>query len=96
LSDQAYDNTNTGVLFKNKDQRPGERDADYDGNIEVLCPHCQKVTKSWLKGWVRTAKKDATNKFLSLVVKPMEPPRPQHPASPPPKAETFEDDDLPF
>jgi len=62
MSDQQYDNTNRGVLFKNEDKRD-DRDPDYRGNVNV------NGTEFWLDAWINTAKKSG-KKFMSLRVKP--------------------------
>ena len=57
-----YENTNRGVLFRNKDKRD-DRDPLYRGSINV------GGQEYWLDAWVNTAKKSG-EKFMSLRVKP--------------------------
>ena len=58
MSEQQYDNTNKGVLFKNN--KKSEKHPDFKGNINV-------DGNDWdIAGWERTAK--SGNKFLSLKV----------------------------
>jgi hypothetical protein len=65
MTDQQYDNTNRGVLFKNDDKKD-DRDADYRGNINV------GGVEYWLDAWINTAKTSG-KKFMALRVKPKEP-----------------------
>ncbi len=58
----AYDNTNTGALFKAK-ERATDKHPEYAGTINV------GGTEYWLSGWVREAK-NGGQKFFSLAVKP--------------------------
>lgn len=58
-----YDNTNSGVLFKN-DKRPGKQDPDYTGSWEDM-----NGTQYWLSAWIKTSK-DGTKKFMSLSARP--------------------------
>lgn len=57
-----YDNTNRGVLFKNKDKQ-ADTHADWNGNINV------DGAEFYLNAWVKESSKDGS-KFLSLSVKP--------------------------
>lgn len=57
----AYDNTNTGALFKAKDQ-PTDKHPGYTGKINV------EGKEYWLAGWVKTYGNG--QKFFSLSVKP--------------------------
>lgn len=57
-----YDNTNRGVLFKNKDKQ-AETHADWNGNINV------DGAEFYLNAWVKESSKDGS-KFLSLSLKP--------------------------
>ena len=77
-----YDNTNTGVLFKNKSDN--EKAPNYKGKINVNGQELE------IAAWVRQSK--AGKKFLSLKVQ--EPRQKQEPK----KEQSFEDmpDDLPF
>lgn len=57
----AYDNTNRGVLGRNKN-RESENYPEYTGSINV------DGVDYWLNGWVKENKKDGS-KFFSLSVK---------------------------
>lgn len=84
-----YDNTNSGVLFKN-DRKQKDSHPDYQGQINV------NGTDYWLSAWIK-ASKDGT-KRMSLAVKPKEakddrrPERGAQAATAPADL----DDDLPF
>jgi hypothetical protein len=57
----AFDNTNRGVLFKNKD-KTDDKHADYQGNANV------NGEEFWLNAWIKTSKKGT--KYMSLSLKP--------------------------
>ena len=57
----AYDNTNTGALFKNKDKET-DKHPDYNGQINV------EGTEYWLAAWLKKSK--AGQPYMSLAVKP--------------------------
>ena len=57
----AYDNTNTGALFKN-DRREKDTHPEYKGSINV------GGEEYWLSAWVKTSKNGA--KYFSLSVQP--------------------------
>jgi len=82
----GFDNTNRGVLFKNKDQR-NDKDPLYRGSINI------DGKEFWLDAWLNTAKKSG-EKFMSLRVKPKtagaQSDSPSKPAN-----QDF-DDDIPF
>ena len=65
MSDQQYDNTNRGVLFKN-DRREKDTHPEYNGTINV------GGVDYWLSAWVKDGRK---GKFFSLSVKAKEAPR---------------------
>lgn len=81
----AYDNTNTGALFKAK-ERATEKHPEYTGSINI------EGREYWLAGWVKESK--SGQKFFSLAVKPKD----AKPAPKPEPARHFDDikDDLPF
>ena len=59
----AYDNTNTGALFKNKDKET-DKHPDYNGQINV------GGEEYWLAAWLKKSK--AGQPYMSLAVKPKE------------------------
>lgn len=59
----AYDNTNTGALFRN-DKGDNPKRPDYRGTLDVDGRQLR------VSGWIRESKKDGS-KFLSLKVEPM-------------------------
>jgi len=81
----AYDNTNSGAIFKN-DRKEDDKQPDYTGSINV------DGEDYWLAGWVKTAGPSAKNpgkKFLSLAVTQKDPPSA-------PRTDEEIDDDIPF
>ena len=69
----AYDNTNSGALFKNE-RREKESHPHARGNAEVICPHCNGVAKFWISAWTNIAKqgKRMGQKFQSLAFTAMD------------------------
>ena len=59
--DKPYDNTNSGVLFKN-DKREEDWQPEYTGSIDV------GGVQYWISAKLRTSQKGT--KFMSLKVKP--------------------------
>lgn len=60
----AYDNTNTGALFKN-DKQGNDNWPDYRGQINI------EGTDYWISAWLKTSKKD-NSRYMSLSVQPMQ------------------------
>jgi hypothetical protein len=58
----AYDNTNSGALFKNQRKEGIATNPDYTGEIDI------GGEKFWLNAWIKTSKAGA--KYMSLSVKP--------------------------
>ena len=94
---KQYDNTNSGILAKNKDKE-AEQQPDYRGSLNV--GGCEY----WLSAWIKVGKeggKLAGEKFFSLSITPKD-------GLPREKSVTgkkvansdvatpFEDDDVPF
>lgn len=70
MSQQQYDNTNRGVLFKN-DRKDHESQPAYRGSINV------DGVEFWLSAWIKDGQK---GKFMSLSVTPKEPAKAPAPA----------------
>jgi hypothetical protein len=68
-TNNEYDNTNRGAIFKAKEKRT-ERSPDRTGEITVFCPHCKATTEFWLSGWIKKARSGQV--FLSLACNPKE------------------------
>ena len=84
----AYDNTNTGALFKN-DDKSNERHPDYKGSLNV------GGVDYWLSSWLKTSKAGA--KYMSISVTPKNENNTRKPvqSKSAPADEEF-DDSLPF
>jgi hypothetical protein len=65
---KEFNDVNRGALFNNRDRKETDKDRDYGGNLNVICPHCNEGSDYWLSAWIKTSKKG--DKFLSLSVKP--------------------------
>lgn len=86
-----YDNTNSGLLAKNK-RKEKDTHPDYSGSINV------EGVEYWLSGWLKTGKENsklAGEKFFSLSVRPKDQQRAPAPAPTPPPPDEF-NDDIPF
>jgi len=60
-----YDNTNSGVLFRNDKKQPGDKLPDYTGKLNIN-------GEDWrLAAWLRES--SVGNKFLSLKVSKPQP-----------------------
>lgn len=81
----AYDNTNTGALFKNE-KKTTERHPDYTGSVNV------NGKEFFLGAWLKTSK--AGKKYMSLSVTSKEALAP--PATGSGVQQSIEDDDIPF
>lgn len=86
---QQYDNTNTGALFNNKENKASANHPDYKGSINV------NGTEYWLSAWIKPTKKDPAVRFMSLSVQPKEQ---QQGARQAPRKQSREDEDrdIPF
>lgn len=60
---KQFDNTNSGVLFKN-DKQGNESRPDYKGTLNV------NGQDFWISAWLKSSK--AGNKYMSLSVQPKE------------------------
>jgi len=78
----AYDNTNTGALFKAKEQKT-EKHPGYTGSINI------DGKEYWLAGWLKESKQG--EKYFSLSVKPKD----EKPAEKPTKFDDMKSD-IPF
>lgn len=77
----AYDNTNKGVLFKNK-KKETDKHPDYNGSINI------NGQDFWLSAWINESKQK--EKYMSLSVKPKDEQTRQQPT------DDFVEDDIPF
>ena len=57
-----YDNSNSGVLFRNAKKVPGDKLPDYRGKINV------NGVEFELAGWIKDSKKKPGTKFMSLKI----------------------------
>ncbi len=81
--EEEYDNTNRGVLFKNKRKRKKSH-PDYTGTIET------DNQKYWLAAWIKKSPGKAP--FLSLAITPQEDEDVEEKS----KGKKSKNDDLPF
>lgn len=84
-----YDNSNSGILGRNKRRRDGSKDPEFSGQCEV------GGVEYWINAWVRESRKPEGGKFFSLSFKPKDQQtKPKAPAA----ADTppDEDDSVPF
>jgi hypothetical protein len=89
----AYDNTNSGLLARNR-RKDKDTHPDYSGSVNV------DGVEYWLSGWLRTGKEGSRlhgEKFFSLALKRKDGQSAVTPAAaaPAPAAPDF-DDDIPF
>ena len=84
----AYDNSNSGVLFKN-DDKSSEKHPDYKGSLNV------NGVDYWLSSWLKTSKAGA--KYMSLSVTPKNANNTRAPVqSKSAPADDFGDSEVPF
>jgi hypothetical protein len=62
VMNKTYDNTNSGVLFRN-DRKESAKHADYKGEINAA------GVEFWVDAWVRTSSKNGS-KFFSFKLRP--------------------------
>jgi hypothetical protein len=79
-----FDNTNTGVLFKN-DKEGNPNWPDYKGSINI------NGQEFWLSAWIKE-RKDGGGKFMSMKAKPKD----AQPARQPSGRLDDMQDDVPF
>ena len=87
----GYDNTNKGALFKN-DKKNKDTDRDYNGQCEIVCPHCGATSEHWISAWINEAK--SGKKYMSLRFNEKEPSQPKY-ENKSISNDSF-DDDIPF
>ena len=80
-----YDNTDRGVLFKNK-EKGSETHPDYTGSINFGGQDC------FLNAWLKKSKSGET--YMSLSVKPKGQQKPK--AAPKSTEPDFDDSEIPF
>lgn len=89
----AYDNNNSGVLFRNDNKQDGDRLPDYRGNCEV------NGVKLDIAAWINTSQKNG-KKFMSIKFSPPfkkeKQPDPGAFVPPPPKSTEADDEQVPF
>lgn len=91
MSQQQYDNTNTGIISKN-DRKTTDKHPDINGTLDV------EGVEYWISGWKKTRKSDGGT-FYSLSVKrkdgqaPASRQQSQPAEQPPPRTNA---DDVPF
>lgn len=89
MSEQGYDNTNRGAIFKN-DNKTSDNHPDYRGTINV--DGVEKQIALWLK-----TSKDGTKKFFSAAISnPYVKDEQVSPVKPIADVVNTEEDDLPF
>ena len=89
-----YDNTNSGILTRNENQR-NDKDPGYQGSINI------EGKEYWLSAWVNEGKaggKLEGKKYFSIKAKPKDAkPSSNATAKPAPApAASFDDDEIPF
>jgi len=93
----AYDNTNSGALFKNEDRR-NDNSPNARGSADIQCPCCNATTKFWISAWTKMSKSNKL--YQSVAFTPDDPAK----SRPSPEAiraalganNTDFDDDIPF
>lgn len=89
----SYDNSNSGVLFKNEKKTEGDNQPDYRGNCLV------NGVQLDMAAWIKTSQKNG-KKFMSIKFSPpykaSQSPQPDPGAFVPPPPKSDEADDVPF
>ena len=80
-----YDNTNSGVLFNNKNKTT-DKQPDYRGTLDV------EGVMYDMAGWIKTSKSSG-KKFLSIKISI---PKPKPEVEPVPPSNEFDGKDIPF
>lgn len=90
----AYDNTNTGMMYRNEDKEQ-DNHPDFKGFINI------DGEEFWLAAWVKEGKEGGKmegKRFFSLSFKPKEQKQAKPAPKPPARGGSFDDmdDDIPF
>lgn len=92
----AYDNTNSGVLFRNE-KKETEKHPDYTGKLNI------NGDEFWLSAWLNEIQQGekAGKKYFSIKVRPVESNASHQPGQSSPQARAQQqapqyDDDIPF
>ena len=94
-----FDDTNKGALFKNKEKTADNPNwADYQGSLNVKCPHCQRKSNFWLNAWLKVAKKGKIkgDTFMSVAIDPKKERQPNRAPPTPQQQEDDPSDSIPF
>lgn len=56
---------NSGALFQAKEKKK-DTSPDRTGKCVVECPHCHRIIRFWIAGWLKESR-EKTTKYLSLA-----------------------------